>query len=180
MSRKPQTEEERQFARYFGQQLDTAIDAQRMTRDSAAERLGVHRSMLFRYLAGKSVPGGKVLQRSCEELGVVVDYRGISIDAEYYKRDKPREGQRAVPSQMQLNFSQESFSSEFATVNIRKRKRAANDTLELRVTLKLNQAASRRLKGRPLADEITVSAPNERVDLVLLKATKARRKGAER
>ncbi len=31
-----------------------------------------------------------------------------------------------------------------------------------------------------LADEITVSAPDERVDLVLLKATKARRKGAER
>ncbi len=30
------------------------------------------------------------------------------------------------------------------------------------------------------ADEITVSAPDERVDLVLLKATKARRKGAER
>ena len=31
-----------------------------------------------------------------------------------------------------------------------------------------------------LADEITVSAPNERVDLEALKATKARRKGAER
>jgi hypothetical protein len=31
-----------------------------------------------------------------------------------------------------------------------------------------------------LPDEITVSAPNERVDLEALKATKARRKGAER
>ena len=30
------------------------------------------------------------------------------------------------------------------------------------------------------ADEITVSAPDERVDLEALKATKARRKGAER
>jgi len=30
------------------------------------------------------------------------------------------------------------------------------------------------------ADEITVSAPNERVDLEALNATKARRKGAER
>jgi hypothetical protein len=30
------------------------------------------------------------------------------------------------------------------------------------------------------ADEITVSAPNGRVDLEALKATKARRKGAER
>jgi hypothetical protein len=34
------------------------------------------------------------------------------------------------------------------------------------------------IKGR--ADEITVSAPCERVDLEALKATKARRKGAER
>jgi hypothetical protein len=31
-----------------------------------------------------------------------------------------------------------------------------------------------------IADEITVSAPCERVDLEALKATKARRKGAER
>ena len=37
---------------------------------------------------------------------------------------------------------------------------------------------SRALWGR--ADEITVSAPDERVDLEALKATKARRKGAER
>jgi len=44
----------------------------------------------------------------------------------------------------------------------------------------------RRIRGWPTftpfvkADEITVSAPNERVDLEALKATKARRKGAER
>jgi hypothetical protein len=41
--------------------------------------------------------------------------------------------------------------------------------------------SSWRVAGDSLvADEITVSAPCERVDLEALKATKARRKGAER
>jgi hypothetical protein len=39
---------------------------------------------------------------------------------------------------------------------------------------------SKSVIGETVADEITVSAPNERVDLEALKATKARRKGAER
>jgi transcriptional regulator with XRE-family HTH domain len=136
MSRKPQTEEERQFARHVGERFDDAINAQDLTRDEAAELLGIHRSMLYRYLAGKSIPGSKVLQRACEEMGVAVDYRGVTVDADYYKADKPIEKARVVPIQMQL-FSRESFSSEFAQVDIRKRKHAANETLELRVTLKL-------------------------------------------
>jgi transcriptional regulator with XRE-family HTH domain len=141
MSRKPQTDEERLFARHVGQRLDDAIDAQDLTRDEAAERLGIHRSMLYRYLAGKSIPGSKVLQRACEELGVSVDYRGVTVDADYYKAEKPVEKPRVVPIQMQL-FSRESFSSEFAQVDIRKRKHAANETLELRVTLKLRGTRS--------------------------------------
>ena|SRR5579863_679352 len=136
MSRKPQTEEERRFARHVGQRLEAAIDAQDLTRDEAAERLAIHRSMLYRYLAGKSIPGSRVLQRACEELGVSVDYRGITVDADYYKEDKPVERPRVVPIQMQL-FSRESFSGEFTQVDIRKKKHAGNEMLELRVTLKL-------------------------------------------
>jgi len=94
MSRKPQTEEERQFARHVGERFDDAIDAQDLTRDEAAERLGIHRSMLYRYLAGKSIPGSKVLQRACEELGVSVDYRGLTVDAEYYTEVRPAETPR--------------------------------------------------------------------------------------
>jgi hypothetical protein len=40
--------------------------------------------------------------------------------------------------------------------------------------------ASESVRFANLADGITVSPPNERVDLEALKATKARRKGAER
>jgi transcriptional regulator with XRE-family HTH domain len=145
MSRKPQTEEERQFARHVGERLDDAIDAQDLTRDEAAERLGIHRSMLYRYLAGKSIPGSRVLQRACEELGVSVDYRGVTVDADYYKGDKPEEKPRVVPIQMQL-FSRESFSSEFASVDIRKKKHAAEETLELRVTLKLRGTRPNRMR----------------------------------
>ena len=145
MGRRPQTEEERQFARHVGQKLDEAIDAQDITRDEAAERLQVHRSMLYRYLAGKSIPGSKVLQRACEELGVAVDYRGATVDADYYKGDKPVGTPQVVPIQMQL-FSRESFSSEFVKVDIRKRKRNENETLEFKVTLKLRGTRAQRLK----------------------------------
>jgi transcriptional regulator with XRE-family HTH domain len=136
MSRKPRTEEQHRFARHVAQKFDEAIDAQDITRDEAADRLGVHRSMLYRYLAGKSIPGSNVLQRACEELGVTVDYRGFTIDADYYKGDKPVGKPRNVPIQMPL-FSRESFSSEFAQVDIRKKKLAASDTIELRVALRL-------------------------------------------
>ena len=138
MSRKPQTEEEQRFARLVGHKLDEAIEAQDLTRDEAADRLGVHRSMLYRYLAGKSIPGSRVLQRACEELGVTVDYRGFTIDANYYKGDKPLvERPRSMAIQIPL-FPRESFSSEFAQVDIRK-KRSSADTIELRVELRLGR-----------------------------------------
>ena len=41
------------------------------------------------------------------------------------------------------------------------------------------EAALERVRGNFEPDEITVSAPNERVDLEALKATKTRRKGAD-
>jgi transcriptional regulator with XRE-family HTH domain len=140
MSRRPQTEEERKFARHVGERLEDAIDAQDLTRDEAAERLGIHRSMLYRYLVGSSIPGSKVLQRACEELGLAVDYRGVTVDADYYKGDRPVEKPRVVPIQMQL-FSRESFDGEFAHVDIRKKKHAAEETLELWVTQKLRGTA---------------------------------------
>jgi transcriptional regulator with XRE-family HTH domain len=143
MSRKPQTEEEQRFARLVGQKLDEAIEAQDLTRDEAADRLGIHRSMLYRYLAGKSIPGSKVLQRACEELGVTVDYRGFTIDANYYKGEEPVVKQpRSIATQIPL-FSRESFSSEFAQVDIRK-KHASADTIELRVALRLGRTFSNR------------------------------------
>jgi len=39
---------------------------------------------------------------------------------------------------MQFSFVRESFSSEYAQVDIRKRKHAASETLELRMTVRLD------------------------------------------
>jgi transcriptional regulator with XRE-family HTH domain len=136
------THEDFEFAKHFGGKLDEAIDAHDLTRDEAAEKLGVHRSMLFRYLGGRSIPGSKVLQRACEQLGLSVDYRGVNVDADYFISGTRVEKPRPVPAQAEFAFMRESFASQFARVDIRKKKHAMNATLEVRMTVSLGKTKS--------------------------------------
>jgi transcriptional regulator with XRE-family HTH domain len=137
MSRRKYGAEDFAFASEFGIRLDEAIDAQDLTRDDAADLLRIHRSMLFRYLGGKSIPGSKVLQRACEELGVAVDYRGIRIDADYFKGEKQPESSKSSPLQLELPMIRESLNSPNTQVSIRQRKGSRSDRLEIRMTVTL-------------------------------------------
>jgi len=95
--------------------------------------------MLYKYLGGKNIPGSRVLQYACLEWGVSLDYRGVALDADYFKGDNPGACRpKSYPKQMQFSFVRESFSSEYAQVDIRKRKHAASETLELRMTVRLD------------------------------------------
>jgi transcriptional regulator with XRE-family HTH domain len=141
MSRKRLTPEDFEFAKRIGRSLDEAIDAQDLTRDEAAEVLCVHRSMLYKYLAGKNIPGSTVLQRACEEWGMTLDYRGITLDADHFKEHKRVEGPQRSSIQAVFPFVRESFNSEYAQVDIRKRKHALSETLELRMTVRLGTSA---------------------------------------
>ena len=140
--RKKRTTEDSDFAWYIGQKLDEAIEAQDLTRDEAAEKLGIHRSMLFRYLRGKNIPGSKVIQKACEELGLSVNYRGVALDADYYKKigASPVDRIRPISTQTEFAFMRDSFAGQFASVDIQKKKRAAGETLELRMTISLTKA----------------------------------------
>lgn len=137
MSRKKYGPDDFAFASEFGSKLDEAIDAQDLTRDHAAELLQIHRSMLFRYLGGKSIPGSKVLQRACEELGVAVDYRGMRIDADYFKDERQPEVKRGVPVQLELPVMSESLVGQNTELRIRQRKGARSDKLEIHLSLTL-------------------------------------------
>jgi transcriptional regulator with XRE-family HTH domain len=139
MSRKKYTSEDFEFAADFGNKLDDAIDAHDLTRDEAADRLQIHRSMLFRYLGGKSIPGSKVLQRACEELGVTVDYRGIRIDVDYFKDDRVMERPRPSPVQLEFSSIREFLNAPHAQVSIRRKKGAAAERLEIKMTLLLGR-----------------------------------------
>jgi|SRR5271169_5458864 len=139
MSREKYTSEDFEFAADFGNKLDDAIDAYDLTRDEAADRLQIHRSMLFRYLGGKSIPGSKVLQRACEELGVTVDYRGIRIDADYFKDDRVTERPRPSPVQLEFSSIREFLNGQHAQVSIRRKKGAAAERLEITMTLLLGK-----------------------------------------
>jgi len=139
MSRKRYTPEDFEFARQFGEKLDEAIEGCDLTREEAASLLRIHRSMLFRYLGGKSIPGSKVLQRACEELGVAVDYRGIRVNADYFKGETRVDEEQPTPTQTEIAFTGESFASPLARVDIRKKKHARSETLELKMTIRLRK-----------------------------------------
>jgi len=146
MSRKRYVSEDFDFASSFGGKLDEAIDAHDLTRDEAADLLQIHRSMLFRYLGGKSIPGSKVLQRACEKLGVTVDYRGITVNANSFRDERPPEHPRTLPIQLELPSIRESLSSQHAQINIRRKKGATAERLEIRMTLLLGATKSRGTK----------------------------------
>jgi transcriptional regulator with XRE-family HTH domain len=137
--RKPFSEEDRKFASLVGSRLDDAIEAQDLTRDEAAEKLGIHRSMLFRYLAGRSVPGSKVLRRACKELGLSVTFRGLTLDAGYFRQIGGTEKPLPIATQTEFAFMRDSFAGQFARVDIRRKKHSGRETLELKMTIQLGK-----------------------------------------
>jgi transcriptional regulator with XRE-family HTH domain len=139
--RKKLTAEDFAFAQHVGGKLDEAIEAQDLTRDEAAEKLGIHRSMLFRYLRGQNIPGSKILEKACQELGLSVSFRGLTLDADYFKRTGIVEKLRPAPTQTEFAFMRDSFAGQLARVDIQKKKRATGETLELRMTISLGKAA---------------------------------------
>ncbi|HLJ25969.1 MAG TPA: helix-turn-helix transcriptional regulator [Candidatus Angelobacter sp.] len=141
MSRNRLTTEDFEFAKLIGRKLNEAIEAHALTRDEAAEVLGVHRSMLYKYLSGKNIPGSTVLRRACEKWGITLDYRGITVDVDYFKEDNGAEGPRRSPIQAVFPFVRESFNGEYAQIDIRKKKHAQSEILELRMSVRLGTSA---------------------------------------
>jgi len=105
------------FARQIAARFAEAIEAHDLTKDEAAEVLGVKRSAVYKYLSGNVIPGANVLRRASREWGITLDYRGLRVDYEYFKNSTRRPP--AQMTQMELPFAPETLAGKNVRVNTR-------------------------------------------------------------
>jgi transcriptional regulator with XRE-family HTH domain len=82
----------------FAARLSKAISG--ISKTEAAEKLGITRQMLNRYLKAKSTPGGEVIKRACENWKLTLSIRGFEFKAGAF--DAPARSTAAKSSQLSL------------------------------------------------------------------------------
>ena len=83
----------------FAARLSKAISG--ISKSEAAEKLGISRQMLNRYLKGQSTPGGEVIKRACENWKLTLSIRGFefkagAFDAPTRRRTVAKSGQLSL------------------------------------------------------------------------------------
>ena len=81
--------------------LKVALRKFKLTKTSAAEKLGIRRQTLWLYLKAKVTPGGEVLRRAFELWGLKIELAGYVITKESFG---PRSELESVPSAEQLSL----------------------------------------------------------------------------
>ena len=114
---KKRTKLDDDFAREFADKLAEAIDDQSLTREEAAEALKVKKAVLYKYLRADAIPGGNVVQRACQELGLVLDYRGLRVTPDFFKDDAKRP-KPVRPVQLKFPFDRETVRGKTVQVEI--------------------------------------------------------------
>jgi transcriptional regulator with XRE-family HTH domain len=84
----------------FAAQLSKAISG--IPKQEAAEKLGITRQMLNRYLKGKSTPGGEIIKRACEHWKITLSVRGFQFKSGAF--DTPQKSRSETTKAMQLNL----------------------------------------------------------------------------
>ncbi len=59
--------------------LKEAVNERAQGAEDAARILQVEIGTLYKYMNGDMIPGGQVLWRACEQLGLVLDKRGLHL-----------------------------------------------------------------------------------------------------
>ena len=94
---------EQEFRQRFASALSEAIGNERGAQTRAAKKLGVKRQTISLYLKGKTTPGGEVLRRALEDLGLPLQYGALPVDSKSFPR---RAQPRITPRQLKL-FSED-------------------------------------------------------------------------
>lgn len=80
----------------FAQKLSAAIE--KISKKSAAEKLGISRQMLLLYLKGKSTPGGEVIKKACDEWHLTLSIKGFEFTGEAFASGiGPRRARSKLP-----------------------------------------------------------------------------------
>lgn len=80
----------------FASKLSGAIKG--ISRNLAAEKLGVTRQMLRLYLKGLATPGGEVIKKACDEWNLSLSIKGFQFSAEAFATEaRSPKGKTASP-----------------------------------------------------------------------------------
>ena len=112
--------------------LKRAMKKRRKTHEETAGLLQVEVGTLYKYLAGDMIPGGQVLWRACQRLGMVLDEDGFRV-----KRSQLGRADRADDESAQylLPFINEQMEGNKVLVHVRRK-----DSQYVRVSLRIKMA----------------------------------------
>ena len=109
--------------------LSDAVKNHRSGVAGAASILQVKIGTLYKYMNGDMIPGGQVLWRACEHLGLVLDRGGLRASRSRERsKDTPREVQYELP------FIDESVGSEKVNCHVR---RKGSQYVQVRLRIKM-------------------------------------------
>jgi hypothetical protein len=100
----------------FAKGLKKALVKNRTSPEEAAQILGVELGILYKYLAGAMIPGGKVLWLACMDLGMILDSRGFRP-----RQKAPNSVVIAEDAQSAFPFMNESIEGEKIRAHVRKK-----------------------------------------------------------
>ena len=111
--------------------LRKALRRRRKTVEEAAGLLHVELGTMYKYLAGDMIPGGQVLWRACEHLGMVLDETGFKVSR---RRTQNASGAADTPTQYELPFINESVAGNKIRVHVRRKE---NDYVQVQLRIKV-------------------------------------------
>ena len=86
---------------------------------------------MYKYLAGDMIPGGQVLWRACEHLGMVLDETGFKVSR---RRTQNASGAADAPAQYELPFINESVAGNKIRIHVRRKE---NDYVQVQLRIKV-------------------------------------------
>jgi len=99
-----------ELRREIARQLKNALDAKGLTRSEAAEILQIKRQTIWLYLTGKSTPGGEILKRACQLLGMTLRFKDYDFGPDAFGPGSANAP--PLPQQMGLFQALEELTSE--------------------------------------------------------------------
>jgi hypothetical protein len=110
--------------------LKRAVNKNTRSAEEAAGILQVQIGTLYKYMNGDMIPGGQVLWRACEHLGLVLDKEGL-----HPSRGRRRGKATSDRAQYELPFLNESVDGEKVNCHVRRK-----DSQYVQVNLRIKLA----------------------------------------
>jgi len=116
--------------RKFAEGLKDALNKNGKTPEQGAALLEVELGTMYKYLAGKMIPGGQVLWRASVRLGTILDKKGFRAG-----RGKPQTlvAQAEERGQLSFAFIDELVEGERVRAEVRKKNEYVHVSLRIKV-----------------------------------------------